>query len=201
MSALDNFDLLAALVPETFDGDTYYCTELLDRSKRSGNNQNRRVATYTHRTRQNLLDQRDQIIKMCEVTGARAYFRPTPRSFSQVGRQVARHIVDQAVTNNWEGMRHAWAHVAGITPGRPRRWVWDVDRTTTHHIDDAIRRHESFVMEVPSRKGWHFITLGMDISEVGGWTDVARAEPALRLVDIAVHKNNPTNLYIPESAA
>lgn len=32
---IDNFEILSSLLPETFDGDTFWYTELLDRSKRS----------------------------------------------------------------------------------------------------------------------------------------------------------------------
>jgi hypothetical protein len=31
---IDNFEILSSLLPETFDGDTFWYTELLDRSKR-----------------------------------------------------------------------------------------------------------------------------------------------------------------------
>lgn len=182
--SVDNFEIVAGLISPTFDGDTFWLTELLDRSKVSGNNSARRVAEFIHRDASDLMRYADTIRKLCEVTGCRAYTRLTPRSFAACGKAFTRHIVDQCLSANFEGMRHAYAHILGVTPIKERRtWLWDIDEPGP--VQSELEARAEFVATIPSRKGCHVITRPFDPRGIVGAT---------------LHRDNPTNLYIPDGA-
>lgn len=190
MTAVNNFHLCAPFVPEVFDGDTFLYTELLDRSKRSGNNKGRIVRTYWHRTRADFLERAPDIIKLCDFTGARAYMRLTPRSFKMVGKEFAKIMLDQVLTENWEGMRHGYNRACGTTRiPTAKTWMWDIDHKFSDVLTEAVVAHPAYLVTIPSRKGRHLITRPFDVREL----DVHYPK------DIC-QKDNPTNLYIPEGA-
>jgi hypothetical protein len=192
VSAIDNRELVAPFVPEVFDGDTFLYTEILDRRKRSGNNRGRRLREFIHRDRASFIEQGEQIVAMCEFFEARAYTRLSQRSFRLVGIAYVKTIVEQALTGNWEGMRHAYAKALGTTPGKERLWLFDAD--SPEQIE-ACRRFvpiDELLCTIPSRKGLHFITRPFDMRGVA---------EQLAPFGIELHKENPTNLYIPEGAA
>lgn len=190
---LDNRKVIEPFIPETFDGDTFYYTEILDRSKRSGNNRGRRLREFVHRDRATFVEQCDQIAKMCEFFQARAYTRLSPRSFRLVGMKYVQTIVEQALTANWQGMRHAYAKAMGTTPPLEKRWLFDADdQEQVDLLAGLLPAVTKVVARVPSRKGVHFITQPFDMRSIG---------ERLAKAGIEVHKDNPTNLYVPDGAA
>ncbi len=195
---INNFAILETLVPEVFDEDTFYYTEILDRSKKAGNNKGRRLHTYYHRTRAELREQEKQIIQQCHHFQARAYFRPSARSFKKVGQKFAAHLLDQAFAENWAGMRHGYSSCCGKSriPSK-KMWLFDFDFDIAHDptpeffksLDTELSLwlvEEQGGLRVPSKKGFHILTKPFD----------------RRLVDLCkegvdIHYDNPTNLYIP----
>jgi hypothetical protein len=191
--SVDNRQLIAPFVPEVFDGDTFLYTEILDRRKRSGNNRGRRLREFIHRDRAGFLEQAPRIIEMCDFFQARAYTRLSPRSFRLVGMAYVKTIVEQALTGNWQGMRHAYAKALGTTPPLERMWLFDCDTPEQlQAVYDWVPGNVQ-VATIPSRKGHHVITRPFDASGACG--------DALRFVGVQLHKDNPTNLYIPDEAA
>lgn len=189
MSPVDNFDLIAQFIPEEFDGDTFFYSELLDRTKRSGNNKGRIVKTFFYRTREDLYRTKEQLVALCNLTGARAYIRLGPRSFKKVGMKYVLHVVEQSLTENWQGMRHGYNHACGTTGPNKKYWIFDCDQSWDELKYDprivAVMSRPEYVCTIPSKKGFHLITTGFDIRQV----------PEMK--DINIHKDNPTNLYIP----
>lgn len=186
---INNLEICSQFVPETFDGDTFTYTELLDRNKKSGNNKGRLIRTFWHRTRADLVEQMPAIISMCNYTGARAYIRLTPRSFRQVGMVFAKMVLDQALTNNWEGMRHGYNRACGITPKKEGRvWLFDVDHFDDTEVTTELMARPEFKAVVPSRKGRHIITTPFNVL----WLKNPLGE-------IQKHNDNPSNLFIPHT--
>ena len=187
---IDNFDILKQFVPEEYDGDTFYYTELLDRRKKAGNNKGRRLRTFFHRDRGEMLYQKEQIIEMCEYFGARAYFRPSPRSFKKVGQKFASHLLEQAFSENWEGMRHGYSSVCGKTRSG-KIWLFDFDHGMERTPLSEYLMAEQGGVDVPSKKGFHILTKPFDRRIVDKFN-----EP-----ECSIHYDNPTNLYIPDKGA
>lgn len=182
---INNFKRLEHFVPEEFDGDTFYYTEILDRSKKAGNNKGRRLRTFYHRTRAEFNEQMPQIIQMCEYFKARAYFRPSSRSFKRVGQEFAKNMLYASFSENWEGMRHGYSSVCGKTR-LGKVWLFDFDEFgETPLATYLLTFQDGFI--VPSKKGYHILTKPFD----------RRIAEAFK-EDVSIHTDNPTNLYIPE---
>jgi len=184
LTAIDNFQILQAFVPKVFDGDTFFYTEILDRSKKAGNNKGRRLKTFYHRDLDELWSQREQIIDMCNYFQARAYFRPSARSYRKVGQKFATHLLEQAIAGNWAGMRHGYSSVCGKTRIR-KVWLFDFDAPEETPLSQWLMGELSST-RVPSRKGFHILALPFDQRVADEFNE-----------DVQIHFDNPTNLYIP----
>lgn len=182
--AISNYEILKHYVPEEFDGDTFYYTEILDRSKKAGNNKGRRLRTYYHRDRAEFEAQMPQIIEMCEYFKARAYFRPSSRSFKKVGQAFAKHLIEQVISDNWEGMRYGYSSVCGKTR-LSKVWLFDFDEFGSTALSNfLIDKQDGLV--IPSKKGYHILTKPFDKRLAAAFNE-----------DVSIHLDNPTNLYIP----
>lgn len=189
LSCIDNFDVLRSLIPRNFDGDTFLYTEILDRSKKAGNNKGRRLRTFYHRSVEEYDSQKEQIIDVCNYHRARAYLRPSPRSFRIVGMAFARQVLDQSLSGNWEGLRHGYSSCCGKNRRKEGKvWTFDFDTFEDSEVSEFLESR-IWSLRVPSRKGFHILTAPFDrrLVRLGGY-------------DVELHYDNPTNLYIPSGA-
>ncbi len=190
LEAVDNSELVASFLPVASDDDTFWYTEILDRTKRAqGDNRKRVLRLYRHHCRSELLDLMPAIRKLCDGTGARAYTRLSARSHEGVGKELLRLTAEMVCNGEWRSGAYLYARACGRTNIHGRRlWLYDVDV-----LDDATaafeRRLDELagpVVAIPSRKGKHLIVKPHD----------PRLDGQLPL-GIGLQKDNPTNLYIP----
>jgi hypothetical protein len=195
---LDNSDLVARFCPAQPDGDTFIYTEMLDRSKRKGNNGVRLLKTFYHRSVDEFRDQLPTIKELCELSKVRACTRLSPRSFAKVGREFTRLVVDASLTANWAGMKSLYNRACGIVAPNTKLWLWDVDEITDESVrfGDRLRELGMLVECIPSRRGVHLISKPFDHRDIVKPDGYLSATPTIQL-----HKDNPTNLYIPDGAA
>ena len=205
---LDNSELIAKFCPQTADGDTFIYTEMLDRSARKGNNANRLVKTFYHRSEEEFREQWPTIKALCDLAQVRACTRLAPRSYRKVGAEFTRMVVDASLTDNFAGMKSLYNRACGIVSPNEKLWLFDVDVINGDTLDYEVRlksidQRGAFINEprfgtgnawvhiatIPSKKGLHYITRPFDMRE-------HQMPP-----DVSLHKDNPTNLYIPEGAA
>lgn len=194
---LDNSKLVAPFVPETEDGDTFVYTEMLDRTARKGNNGQRLLKTFYHRSREEFWDQWPTIQKLCDMSQVRAYTRLAPRSYKSVGRNFAKLVMDTVISENWSGMKSLYNRACGTTSPNQKLWLFDVDAITdmTNNMHDKMAEANLVKARIPSRKGEHIITIPFDPRPFVGTRDWKVYG------EVSLHKDNPTNLYIPEGAA
>jgi hypothetical protein len=150
----------------------------------------RYVRHFIHRTRAQLFDQREAITKLCEAANVRACTRLAPRSFAAVGRVFTAEVVSEALVQNWICMDRLWLHAAGVAKPKQKLWLFDCDDPNDPDLWKPmveVTKREVFVTKIPSKKGFHWVvkphhlTYGLPKS-------------------VTLHKDNPTNLYIPERA-
>ncbi len=201
MPAVDNSKFIAEFCPEKDDGDTFIYTEMLDRTARKGNNGYRLVKSFYHRSREQFWEQWSQIKELCEMTKTRAYTRLAPRSFEKVGKAFTQLVVEAAMQGNWNHMKALYNSACGRTPPTQKLWLFDVDARTdlTEKLADDFKAAGTLRARIPSKKGEHLITVPFDprpfmggLFDDRGWA---------RWGEVSLHKDNPTNLYIPEEAA
>lgn len=198
--AIDNFDLILdlcdRLLPSSVDSDdTFLYTELLDRRASKGNKTARLVRTYYHKSRADLERQAPHIRLLCDATGARAYIRLAPRSFKKVGKVFTQLVVEAALVESYANMRALYARACGTVTPNQKLWLFDVDEVTpgTEAIGKWFADEGLLIATVPSRKGLHYIT--RPHHQGPHYQGMLRAI----IEDITLHKDNPTNLYIPAS--
>lgn len=200
MSALDNSKLIAEFVPLEDDGDRFVYTEMLDRTAKKGNNNHRLVKTFFHRSRDEFWRQWPTIKELCDMTKTRAYTRLALRSFKRVGKEFTQLVVEAAMQENWNHMKALYNSACGRTSPIQKLWLFDVDAITDKTNDFAQLLQDSGYVRgrIPSRKGEHIITIPFDPRPFVG-TQIESGWSAWG--EISLHKDNPTNLYIPEGAA
>lgn len=190
---VDNSAIIRKYVPEVNDGDSFIYTEMLDRSKTKGNNSNRLLKSFYHRSKEEFDEQLPVIKKLCDEAGARAYTRIGLHSWKKVGKEFTKMVVEASLTGNFAGMKSLYRHAAGTVKPLVPYWFYDVDDLSSPGyflLLQELRDVDRLVEMIPSRRGMHLVCEPFDIRKI---SDVAA-------YGIVLHKNNPTNLYIPDSA-
>lgn len=193
---LDNSAIVATFCPPTDDGDTFIYTEMLDRGKRKGNNGHRLLKTFYHRSVAEFSEQLPIIKQLCNLSGVRACTRLAPRSYARVGREFTKMVVEAALTDNFVGMKSLYNRACGITSPNVKLWLFDVDKIDkdSNRLADLLSRDGRLVARIPSKKGEHLISKPFDGREYWG------NHGAGAFGEVQLHKDNPTNLYIPDDA-
>jgi hypothetical protein len=200
MSALDNSKIIASFVPEKDDGDTFIYTEMLDRTARKGNNGYRLVKTFYHSSQEKFWEQWETIRQLCDMTQVRAYTRLAPRSYERVGKEFTSLVVDAAMAGNWTHMKALYNSACGRVSPTKKLWLFDIDKITqeTNDLADRFKEAGLLLARIPSKKGEHLITPAFDPRPYVEMKDLL---PWRRYGEVSLHRDNPTNLYIPEGAA
>lgn len=203
---IDNSTHVIAFVPAIDDGDTFIYTEMLDRGKKKGNNGQRLLKTFYHRSAEEFQEQLPTIKKLCDMGGVRACTRIAPRSYKSVGRVFTEMVVNAALTDNWAGMKTLYSRACGIVSPIKKLWLFDVDKISAESDAFAkwLKQHAQprgcggpplLVARIPSKKGEHLISLPFELVRYTSEAGVDLAQ-----IEISLHKDNPTNLYIPDGA-
>lgn len=197
---IDNFDKIIPLL-EFPNDDTYYFVQILQRKKdhkkgkvNGSNNNSRLVKAYYIKSVEHLEFVKPEIIEMCKIFNARAGINLNKRSFEKSQFLLLKKITDQIMNREFTKGYRAFNSIAGeYQPTNDKRWILDVDEIG-RNANDMIRFMDNecrpegskFITVVPSKNGYHIITKPFDISVFGK-----------KYPDIEIHKNNPTNLFIP----
>ncbi len=193
---IDNRDIIRRFIDDKADGDTFWYTELLDR-RNNGASRFKMLRTFEHNSRLHFDEQMDTIAKLCEDNQVRAYTRLTPRSRRLVASHMLKRVAMEFADQHFEVMGRIYPSVVGSTNIKERRlWLFDVDQPDNPYTGEFVERLAAagkLKTTIPSRKGYHIITAPFNIMD-------AAILPPGALAYASLHRDNPTNLYIPESA-
>lgn len=203
LPVIDNSEIIAPFCPAQPDGDTFIYTELLDRSKRKGNNGFRMLKTFYHRSVDEFRDQFATIRQLCDLANVRACTRLAPRSFRKVGATFTKLVVEAALTDNFAGMKSLYNRACGITAPNERLWLFDVDEVDTRSrmFEKRLDELGVIVARVPSKRAHHVITRPFRPGAATDDDGFRFPDHGQFLPNVQLHKDNPTNLYIPDGAA
>jgi hypothetical protein len=195
---LDNSELVVKFCPDTDDGDTFIYTEMLDRGNKKGNNGHRLLKTFYHRSKEEFLEQVPTIKKLCDIALIRACTRLSPKSYKRVGAVLTKMTVEAALTNNWQGMKSLYNRACGITAANQKIWLFDVDviNDDTKEFEIRLKMDGNHLATIPSKKGLHYISTPFDTRIIEKYCK----ELSITETEMSLHKDNPTNLYIPDGA-
>lgn len=201
---VDNFDVIRDLLDFRSDDD-YYFLQVLQRKKdhrgdqkvNGCNNNSRLVKAYYVKSLDHFDFIRKEVIQLCKVFNARAGINLNKRSFERTQLRLLQKVTDQIVNKTYNKGYKAYPSVAGaMSSSEDKRWILDVDYgwnpTKYSHLGEYINsiapEGDKVIAEIPSKNGYHLITKPFNLKVFRGMGGFSSVE---------VHKNNPTNLYIP----
>lgn len=200
---IDNFELIKPLL-EFPSNDIYYHLQILRRGKDHPElpAANRVIKPYFICSLESLDYIEDEVKKLCEFFGARAYINLAPKSIKKTTMLQLKYIAQRAYDGDFKKIWKSWNTCAGEIKSYKPRWIVDVDncdfRKTLDEIEDFIKSiaakplpilnpfddSNHIIEEIPTKSGYHIITKPFNLQQFKE-----------KYPDIDVHKNNPTLLY------
>ena len=196
---IDNFELIKPLLTFPND-DIYYHLQVLRRGKDHPElpAANRMIKAYFICSLEGLDYVADEVKKLCEFCGARAYINLAPKSIKKTTMLQLKYLAERAYIGDYKKIWKSWNTCAGEIKGEEPRWVVDVDNISDNYpIEEKINNIRylidnltpktldgRIICEIPTKNGYHLITTPFNLQQF------KKEYP-----DINVHKNNPTLLY------
>ena len=199
----NNIDKIRDLLEFRSDDDFYFL-QILQRKKdnkttnvkvNGSNNNARSIKVYYVKSLEHFDFIVPEIIELCKVFGARAGINLNRRSFKKSALQHIKKAVDQVLNNDFKKAHKAYSTVVGAFNNETdKRWIIDIDEEYNADyavelmstINDLRPVGDKIIANIPSKSGYHLITRPFQLDEF------KRLYP-----DLDVHKNNPTNIFIP----
>lgn len=199
---VNNFELIKSLLSFNNE-DEFYFVQILQRKKDNptgymgSNNSSRLIKAYYIDSIKKLDEYTAEMIHFADYFNARIGINLNKRSYYKTAFNTMRNIAEQMHNKNFKTLHRAWNTACGIHNDiEDKIWLLDFDYIPTNpdwYIDIkgflyglqplAVDKVIDFI---PSSKGVHVITKGFDTRKF-----------VENYPDVEIHKNNPTNLYIP----
>lgn len=144
------------------------------------------------RSNEYLDSKKEYIVKLCNMFNARATIRLNRRSLKTCSLQTLSSLAQQIANGQFQRIDRLYSSVIGKSHNEPvKRWIIDIDQPEINpDMLETIERikpvGKKLIDIIPSKSGFHIITSPFDVSEF------VKVFP-----NIDIHKDNPTNLYIP----
>jgi len=211
--AIDNIELIKPLLNFTSEDD-YYFLQVLSRKKdrdilpfRMGgsNNNSRMIRPYFINSIEHLENVYEEIRVMCELFKARAMICLNKRSYYSSSHQMMVRLAQSIQAKNYFNAK-MWNNVSGVYhPTKDKSWIIDIDKDEMVWKDNIIKAIQSvepdgdkILTEIPSKSGLHLITKAFNVKKYKEVLDKdLRDNYDIPPINLDIHKNNPTNLYIP----
>ena len=194
---IDNFKLIKSFL-EFPNDDIYYHLQILRRGKDHPDMSaaNRVIKSYFICSLESLDYVEEEIKKLCEFFGARAYINLAPKSIKKTTMLQLKYLAQRAYEGDFKKIWKSWNTCAGEIKGEESRWVVDVDSFSSVIVRDIINcihhiqpeNYDKVKEVIPTKNGFHIISEPFNLQQF------KEIYP-----DIDVHKNNPTILYIPNN--
>jgi len=175
--------------------DDFYYLQILQRKKENpklGSN-SRVIKNYYIRSQEHLIGRYDEIKKLCEVFNARASIRLNKRSFEKVGFKTMENLANTMMNREYSFLMKSYDRACGLLNNeKEKKWILDIDNEEVSPLMMAFIDHdiEPFGSKIytilNSKSGYHLITKPFNTQKFRE-----------KYPDIDIHKDNPTNLYIP----
>ena len=192
---VDNIKLILPLLTFNCKDDFYYL-QILQRKKENpqlGSN-SRVIKNYYITSEDYLINRYDEIIELCKVFNARAMIRLNKRSFEKVGYKTMVNLSNTIMNKEFSFLSKSYDRACGLGHNdKNKKWILDVDNVDEispimmSYIDNKCEPVGSKCLTiVKSKSGFHLITKPFNVDTF-----------TKHYYNIEIHKDNPTNLYIP----
>lgn len=196
MKKIDNIDLILPFLKFESDDDFYYL-QILQRKKENpqlGSN-SRVIKNYYIKSEEYLLNRYDEIQKLCKLFNARASIRLNKRSFEKVGMKTMVNLANTMMNKEYSFLGKSYDRACGLGHNdSEKKWILDIDGKWTYNelmtmedtINNSLPGGKKTYCYIPSKSGMYLITKPFDSREF-----------QRIFSEVEIHKDNPTNLYIP----
>jgi len=211
---INNFEQISKLLKWDSE-DEFYFIQILQRKKdnpgniHGSNNSSRLIKAYYIDSLEKLNKQKDEMIQLADLFNARVGINLNRRSYYKTAFNTLVATANLMHNKEFKYLYRTWNTACGVHNGVDDKiWLLDVDNLDTNStlfdmFDDPEGRRECALREfinkaqpivntnkvlakISSKSGYHLITSGFDTREF------VKVFP-----EVSLHKNNPTNLYIP----
>ncbi|MCB1711882.1 MAG: hypothetical protein KDH96_05225 [Candidatus Riesia sp.] len=177
-------------------GDDFYYLQILQRKKENphlGSN-SRVIKNYYIKSREYLEERYEEIKALCEMFNARASLRLNKRSFEKTAYKALVNSANCMANREYEFVGKAYDRAVGQGHNdKDKKWILDVDsrdfniNELVDYINTLQPEGDKIWTVLLSKSGYHIITRPFNLKDFKE-----------RYPEIEVHKDNPTNLYIPK---
>jgi hypothetical protein len=195
---VDNIEIIKPLL--NFDSpDDFYYLQILQRKKENpqlGSN-SRVIKNYYISSVSYLEGKYEEIKQLCNHFNARASIRLNRRNYESVALKAMVNMANSMHNKEYSFIKKSYDRAVGQGNSEPktsRTWILDVDgdfsdkerRMVINFIRGTAPYNPKEVAIIPSKSGLHIVVNPFDLRDF-----------KVEYPEIEVHKNNPTNLYIP----
>jgi hypothetical protein len=192
---VDNFSNIIQLMKFESSDDFYYL-QILQRKKENsqlGSN-SRVIKNYYIKSVDELVAKMDEIITLCDTFNARASFRINKRSFKKVAYKALCNVANTLHNGEYKHIAKAYDRACGKNHNESKetkRWILDIDDVSDYGaINQYLHTYHNDIYDdlhiIDSKNGLHIISPPFRLDKFKE-----------QFPKISVHKDNPTNLYIP----
>ena len=208
---IDNFEQIKNLLK--FDNEyQFYFLQIIQRKKDfkeddtitylGTNNNNRLIKAYYIFSLEQLEKYKSEILALCNLFKARAGISLNRRDARVISLEMMKLLADNIKNNHFNQLSKIYNTVCGqYHQEKDKTWILDIDYMTGYYIktiDEVIRQNlvkdlyniepigSKIITAIPSKSGYHLITRSFNSQKF------SQMYPK-----IEIHKNNPTDLYIP----
>ena len=197
---VNNFDLIKNLL--SFDNEhEFYFLQIIQRKKdhKQGgilgtSNNSRLIRAYYIYSGEQLEKYKPEIIALCDLFGARAGIGLNKRNAQVLSLEMIALLAQNIKSNHFKQLGSLYNTICGLHyVSKDKNWILDVDGSNDFtegqlrlFLEFQEPKGDKVLAKVPSKNGYHLIVKPFDARNFG---------ECFKTVE--VHKNNPTNLYIP----
>lgn len=199
---VDNVEQIRGML--NFHKDKFYFFQVLLRKKdmpdavKGSNNSSRTIKAYFIDSMEKFDAQIGEMIMIANALGARVCVNLNRRSWKRLPLETISIITNQMLDGNYKHAYRAATTACGREKSKDRIWIIDVDAEDVERCPKTVEEwtvrlkqltHDGEITIygiVPTKTGYHVIT-----------SPFAREFFKERFGDLDIHKNNPTNVYIP----
>lgn len=203
---VDNIDKIKPLLKFSDEHDFYFL-QVIQRKKDHKNNpsplgtsnNSRLIKAYYIYSIEQLDKYYDEIKELCKLFDARAGIALNKRNARSISLEMLSLLATNIKNHHYSQLGALYNTVCGqFKSNEDKTWILDVDQEQAERIDERDLRlylnsqqpigEEKVIVTIPSRNGYHVITKPFDPRSFSN---------EYRFRGIQIHKNNPTNLFIP----
>lgn len=195
---VNNFKNIEPYIKEVEGG--FYFVQIIKRKKDnpdSGLRSDKVIGEYLISNIEYFRKKEKEIIDVCDKNNARASIRINRRSYEKVAYKMSRELPVLIEEKRFREVKSLFASMAGKYMDDPiKKWMLDIDDSDADDLNlglelldfvtNAAPVGSKLIGFIPSKTGKHMITKPFDPR---GFKD--------RFPTIGIHKDGPTNLYIP----